>query len=80
MMSQMSELVKAQAVMAQSVGMLGGQVSNLMSEVSKIKSGGGMGGGGTVCPFQPEDVQQLWRNRPHCCELPGKDEEEGRER
>ena len=64
--------------MAQSVGTLGGQVSNLMSEVSKIKGGGGLGGGGTVRPFQPEDVQQLWRDRPHRCELPGKGEEEGR--
>ena len=51
MASQMSELVKAQAAMSQSVGTLGGQVSNLMSEVSNIKSGGGMGGGGAFVPF-----------------------------
>ena len=51
MASQMTELVKAQAAMAQSVGTLGGQVSNLMSEVSKIRSGGGMGGGAPFVPF-----------------------------
>eukprot|EP00966_Prymnesium_polylepis_P213188 4937802-Prymnesium_polylepis.1 len=49
-MSQMSELVKAQAAMSQSVATLSGQVSNLMSEVTKMKSGGGASGG---APFVP---------------------------
>ena len=34
MTSQMSELVKAQSAMSQSVGTLAGQVSNLMSEIT----------------------------------------------
>eukprot|EP00966_Prymnesium_polylepis_P094696 2192087-Prymnesium_polylepis.1 len=45
MASQMLELVKAQSAMSQSMGTLAGQVSSLMSEVSKLKNGGGMGGG-----------------------------------
>eukprot|EP00966_Prymnesium_polylepis_P293386 6776291-Prymnesium_polylepis.1 len=64
MASQMTELVKAQSAMSQSVGTLAGQVSNLMSEVTKLKNTGGGGGGGGGAPFVPYNQ----RTCNHCGE------------
>ena len=79
MASQMTELVKAQAAMAQSVGTLGGQVSNIMSEVSKIKGGGGLGGGAPFVPFNQRPCNNCGETGHIAANCPEKGKKKGDE-